>query len=126
MAERTRGTRRRGASEWQVLLAELAETGEERAQFCRRRGIQVSTLQWWQWRLRSSGAGVDRRARPAPRVAQADGPQFTEVRVVDQAPVALRAGFELRWPDGLTLAIPREFDEVALRRLLGVLEVAGC
>ena len=124
MAERRRGARRRSASEWQALVAEFAETGEERGQLCRRRANQASTLQWWQWRLRTSKrAGVDPRSRPAPSVAAA---QFTEVRVADQRPVASRTGFELRWPDGLTLAIPRESDEVALRRLLGVLEVAGC
>jgi transposase-like protein len=126
MAERRRGTRRRSASEWESLVSELAETGEERAEFCRRQGVKPSTLQWWQWRLRTSGAGVDRRSPRAPKMSRSEGPRFTEVRVADQAPVALRAGFELRWPDGLTLAIPREFDEVALRRLLGVLEVAGC
>jgi transposase-like protein len=126
MAEQRRGTRRRSASEWQALVAEIAETGEAPAQFCRRRGLQASTLQWWQWRLRSSRPGVERRSPSAPRSAQAVGPRFTEVRVGARAPVALGAVFELRWPDGLTLSIPREFDEAALRRLLGVLEVAGC
>jgi len=53
--------------------------------------------------------------------------QFTELRVLKEASPAVAAdGFELRWPDGLTLTIPRQFDEAALRRLLMVLEVAGC
>jgi hypothetical protein len=36
MAEKRASTKRRRASEWQVLLSKLAESGEEVTQFCRR------------------------------------------------------------------------------------------
>ncbi len=124
MAEKRTSTKRRRASEWQALLAKLAESGEEVPQFCRRQGIHLPTLRWWQWHLRGSAGDLARRRRP---VAAMPEPRFTELQVpVSPGPTGAGAGFELRWPDGLTLVIPRHFDEGALRRLLVVLEVAGC
>lgn len=127
MAERKAGTKRRSASEWQTLVSRLAESGGEVAQFCRRQGIYPPTLRWWLWRLRGSTRRFERPRRPAPTPAEPIRPQFTELQVLEGAAPAVTADFfELRWSDGLTLAIPREFDEVALRRLLMVLEEAGC
>jgi hypothetical protein len=127
MAERQASTKRRSAREWQTLVSKLAESGEDVEQFCRRQGIYPPTLRWWQWRLRGSTRVAARPPRPAPAVTEPIRSQFTELRVLEEASPAVAAdGFELRWPDGLTLAIPAQFDEVALRRLLVVLEVAGC
>ncbi len=125
MAEKRTSTKRRRASEWQALLAKLVESGEEVPEtFCRRQGIHLPTLRWWQWHLRGSAGDLARRRRP---VAAMPEPRFTELQVpVSPGPTGAGAGFELRWPDGLTLVIPHHFDEVALRRLLVVLEVAGC
>ena len=125
MAERRSSTKRRSAGEWHGLVSELAESGEDLEQFCRRHEIYPPTLRWWQWRLRGST-----RLLVRPLDSAATKPmrsQFTELRVLKEASPAVAAdGFELRWPDGLTLTIPRQFDEAALRRLLMVLEVAGC
>ena len=127
MAERQASAKRRSAREWQTLVSKLAESGEDFEQFCRRRKIYPPTLRWWQWRLRGSIRGDALPARPAPAAAEPIRLQFTELRVSDEAsPTVIADGFELRWPDGLTLAIPPQFDEAALRRLLAVLEVAGC
>jgi transposase-like protein len=126
MAEKRATTKRRSASEWQTLVAKLAESGEDSAQFCRRQGIYLPTLQWWQWRLRGSARGLA-RPRLVPAATEPIRSQFTELRVLEEAsPTVAAAGFELRWPDGLTLSIPPQFDEGALRRLLVVLEAAGC
>jgi hypothetical protein len=109
------------------LVSKLAESGEDLTQFCHRQGIYPPTLRWWQWRLKGAARGVARSARPAPAAAAPIRLQFTELRVPEEAsPAVVADGFELRWPDGLTLAIPSGFDEVALRRLLMVLEVVGC
>lgn len=126
MAEKRAWTKRRSASEWQALVSKLAESGEEVTKFCRRQGIYVPTLRWWQWRLRVTAGELERPRRLLPAAPQPARPQFTELRVLGAAGAGASDGFELRWPDGLTLAIPRQFDEVALRRLLVVLEVAGC
>jgi len=127
MAERQANTKRRSAKEWQTLVSKLAESGEGLAQFCGRQGIYPPTLRWWRWRLRGSTRGLERRLPPAPAAAALMRSRFTELRVVEQAAPAVAADcFELRWPDGLTLAIPPVFDAAALRRLLVILEVAEC
>jgi transposase-like protein len=126
MTER-RASAKRSAGEWQTLVSQLAESGEDVAKFCRRHGIYPPTLQWWRWRLRRVSQGLARSGRPAQAAAQPIRLQFTELREAESASGAMAAdGFELRWPDGLTLAIPARFDEAALRRLLEVLEVGGC
>jgi len=125
MAEKRSSAKRRSLSEWQCLLSKLEQSGEDVSVFCRREGIYVPTLRWWQWRLRGSTCGPTVRRSGGPVSPASVGPEFTELRVVPP-PASAADCFELRWPDGLTLAIPREFDEGSLRRLLVVLEVAGC
>jgi hypothetical protein len=65
MAEKRGRSGRRSAREWQALLAEQAESGEETVDFCRRQGIHLATLRWWQWRLGVAGGG-DRLHELAP------------------------------------------------------------
>jgi hypothetical protein len=124
MADKARAARRRSASEWQALVAEAAESGEDVGSFCRRRGLKKQTLQWWRWRLHASvraGEPAATRRRPV------GVGRFAEFELGRMAsPPAPGGSFELRWPDGLTLAIPREFDESALRRLLLALETNEC
>jgi transposase-like protein len=127
MAEKRASTRRRSSGEWQALVSKLAESGEDLAQFCRRHGIYPPILRWWQWRLRGSSHGLARSGRSTPAAAGPIRLEFTELQVPEATPRAVAGdGFELRWPDGLTLAIPADFDEGGLRRLLVVLEVGGC
>lgn len=124
MAESRGVIRRRSAEEWQELLVELAASGEELDRFCRRHRLHPPTLRWWRWRL----AGRDQVETVRALPAASSSPQFAEMRWREPVVVAAEApvGFELRWGDGLTLRIPGQFDEGALRRLLAVLEVAGC
>ncbi|MDP9121619.1 MAG: hypothetical protein M3O15_09690 [Acidobacteriota bacterium] len=129
MAEKRASTKRRSASEWQALVSKLAESGEDIARFCRRQGIYPPTLQWWRWRLSGRTREPEGSRHPAALAAESIRPLFTELRILEEAAPDVAAAadfFELRWPDGLTLAIPREFDATALRRLLVVLEGAGC
>lgn len=127
MAEKRASSKRRSAGEWQALVSELAESGEDLAKFCRYHGVYPPTLRWWQWRLRGLCHEPGRSGRATRAAVQPVALQFAELRVAEAASGTKAAeGFELRWPDGLTLAIPLQFDEGSLRRLLEVLEVGGC
>jgi hypothetical protein len=128
MAEKRLGPkRRRSASEWQGVLLRLAASGEKLDGFCRREGILPATLRWWQWRLKGSARGLEKQRRVGPAATESAHPEFTELRVL-AAPGRPEPGdwFELRWRDGLVLAIPQGFEPDALARLLSVLEAAGC
>ena len=52
MSGRMLGAMRRSREEWRALVAELRGSGARVADFARRRGIRVNTLQWWCWKLR--------------------------------------------------------------------------
>lgn len=115
---------RRTAAEWRQLIDELDDGAEALAAFCRRKGVKLSTLQWWRWRLRTAGrptrGGTAPGRREPLRVWEAAMP-----RVTDRGPQHSGC-FELRWSDGLCLRVPSDFDAEALRRLLDVLEADGC
>jgi transposase-like protein len=116
--------RRRSASEWQSLIEDLENGGEDAAEFCRRRGLRLSTLQWWRWRLRTERGSASVACRPAVTAAAVE---FAEVRLSGREVFGAETdSFELRWSDGLTLRIPARFEEGSLRRLLAVLDGGPC
>lgn len=93
---------------------------------CARRGLRVQTLQWWRWRLQQGPAQEEVVAERAAIQVVEHG--FRELAAVGAGKVSAssRGGFELRWPDGLTLWIPADFEAAALRRLLAALEASPC
>jgi hypothetical protein len=53
MARTTGVRRRRGAGQWQCLIEAFEAGGDSQAVFCRRRGLALSTFQYWRRRLRA-------------------------------------------------------------------------
>lgn len=98
-----------------ALLPDLESTGLPIAAYCRERGISS----WAMYK-----AARERRAEPSS--AAADGPSLTEVAIVDGSARAVTpaAPLEIALPTGLRIHVPVDFDEVTLRRPLGVL--AAC
>ncbi len=108
--ERTHVTEPRSIpfTEAQELLEEQRSSGLSIAKFARSKGVKPWSLYNAQARERRLSAG--RRK-----------PQLTEVRVVDAADSGPSPKIELALPSGIAIRVARDFDEVALRRLLGVL-----
>ena len=102
--------RRIPASEARALLEEHESSGLTIAAFARSRGVEP-------WTLYNARAMARRRERRVPKRS------FATVSVIDDA-TPNDDPIEMTLPSGLTVRITRGFDEVALRRLLGVL--AGC
>lgn len=119
---------RRSAGAWRQLIGEWQLSGEGLASFCKRRRVSASTLCWWRWRL-GLGGGRGVGSRSARREEKAPAP-WIEVQASRQqraeGATARGRGFELRWPDGLALSVPAEFEAEALERLLAVLEASAC
>jgi hypothetical protein len=97
------------ASEARELLKEQRLSSLNIAAFARSKGVKP-------WSLYNAQAMERRRSR------KASSPQLAEVQIVDphQATKA-GAAVELALPSGISLRLTRDFDEVALRRVLGVL-----
>lgn len=97
------------AAEARKLLEEQRLSCLNIATFARSRGVQP-------WSLYNAQAMERRRAR------RASESRLTEIRVVDApADSGSQAIVELALPSGIAIRVTRDFDEVALRRVLGVL-----
>ncbi len=94
------------SSEIPRLLAEHEDSGISLAAFARQKGIEAYRLYDARRRARKQGG--------------AKAAAFSEVRIVDTRASAAQP-IELLLPSGLTVRVHRDFDEVGLRRLLGVL-----
>lgn len=102
------------AAEARALLKEQSTGNLSIAAFARSRGVQP-------WSLYNAKA-VERRKKEGKSAEQ-----FARVAVVDETKanvVPPATPIELRLPSGLSLRVGAGFDEITLRRLLGVL--ASC
>jgi transposase-like protein len=71
--------------DWERIVAEFQRSGATQGVYCRRRGVALSTLQYWIRKLRNTHAGPEVRLLPVRVEHAAD--RAIEARVGD---VALR------------------------------------
>jgi len=90
------------------IVSALEASGLSVAEFARQHDIDVHRLYW------------ARRCRRLQRSKAGGRSPFTELAVVEDHSVN-QAPIELRMPSGISLLVTRDFDEVTLRRVLGVL-----
>jgi hypothetical protein len=106
--------------EWIAVLAEQEASGVSILQFCRRRGIAVSTFHSWRSRLRGRPRAGGHGGGGDPRTADV----FVEAIVAASASVSASAPavpiVELRC--GRRVAVPPDFDADDLARLLRLVE----
>ena len=98
-------------AEARALLPELEASGSSVAAFARERGLQT-------WSLYKAARGAKKSARPKRS-------SLAEVLVVSRSQrrsgSAPAAQLEVALPSGLAVRVPHGFDDVTLRRLLGIL-----
>jgi hypothetical protein len=125
---KARSGRRRSAGEWRALVEDWQASGRSVEEFCRRRKLSASTFRWWRWRLgarggeQSDGGSAALDPHPEPSWIAVD----LEAAASRFGAGASAGAFELRWPDGLTLRVPADFDRDSLARLLSTLEASSC
>jgi len=99
MKEKAR--RDRSREEIRELLDEFRRSEQTQVTFAKRRGLAVSTLQYW---LR--GARADRKG-PVRRGGAVNAPRrLVPVRVIDQPPPSTAGIIELEFPDGGKVRFP--------------------
>ena len=89
------------AAEMRAVVEEFEGAGTGQAEFCRRRGLALSTFQYW------------RR-----RTAQARRDRFAEVEIVGAPATAAVHGVELVLAGGVVARIGPGSEEETIRRLL--------
>lgn len=104
---------------WTTLVSEWRSSGVRQAAFCRERGLNANTFSYWKRRVLRQAPGIRRQRRVTEAAAGGNG--FTPVRVLASPACAI----EVQLRGGHTIRIAPDFDETALRRLIGVLEGDG-
>jgi transcriptional regulator with XRE-family HTH domain len=109
-----RPTDRKSLEGWySTALQQEKARGLSVAALAKELGVTATTL--YQWRRRLSGKGRRRRARTGPT-------GLVEVTVDRAAPGAGAGTFVVRLAGDRRIEVPGTFEDVALRRLIAVLE----
>jgi transposase len=90
---------------WASRVREWKRSGLTAADYAEREGLNARTLTWWSCELGRATAPIER-------------PPVVEVMVAQRSASAL----EVMLPSGMRVAVPVDFDEATLGRLLTVLE----
>jgi transposase-like protein len=115
---------------WTKLVADFEVSDLSQREFASERGISLSNLRYWIYRLRKESrplvAEAPERSSQAPeRLAAKEGSRLLPVRVVASAPKARQQGgnglLELALPSGARVRFPAGTDLKYLRALAGVL-----
>jgi transposase-like protein len=115
---------------WTKLVADFEVSDLSQREFASERGISLSNLRYWIYRLRKESrplvAEAPERSGQAPeRLAAKEGSRLLPVRVVASAPKARQQGgnglLELALPSGARVRFPAGTDLKYLRALAGVL-----
>ena len=102
--------RRRGrwtAKSMRAVLQALERSGQSQREFCRRRGIPLSTLTWWRKRLTAGGAGPETTSPPGQRRDGAPSP-FYEVEVMPTMSAGTAGSIEVVLADATVVRIPHD------------------
>ena len=99
---------------WQAHLQKWRASGMTRSAFCARHQLKVSTLDYWQRRLRDVA-----QEKPAHAVGKA---RLIPVEVLP----SVEARYEVRFTNGRQLIFSDRFDTGAVRALIDVLDAPRC
>jgi hypothetical protein len=95
--------RRRSRAEWAALVAEFRRSGESVAKFAAKRGLQVSSLKWWCWRL-GEAKRSQAEEREAVRLVPIDVVGLAAGASSSSTIVIATAGAEIRIEAGIDVA----------------------
>jgi hypothetical protein len=107
------GQRRRGPAEIEQIVAEFAQSGLHRSEFCRRHRMSLGTLNWY---LKRGGASTNNRAASGALVP---------VELADAKPIPNHecgSGLAVVLAGGHRIEVEAGFDAGTLARLVTMLE----
>ena len=111
---------------WSKRIERWKDSGLTAAEFAAELGISAGSLKWWKWRLDAAPTAMT-TSRPVPKKLRSSAITKTStVRpltfVEMTAPGVADAPLEVVLPSSVLIRVRAGFDDVALGRLLDVLE----
>jgi hypothetical protein len=121
---------RLGAAGWAALIDQWHDSGLSLPAFCKRRGLNLGTMQGWVYK-RGHRLAIDqaRRQALADQIPDepAPTPTFLPVRIAEPISIAAAGpGVEVVLGSGRRIVVTPGFDPETLRRVLAVLEDRPC
>jgi hypothetical protein len=115
---------------WREQIGAWLESGLTQREYCRRKGLSVSSLRWWKWELGRRGE----LAKSSVQVGQSGktapvSPRFLPVRLLGTAlstGLASDCPFEIVLRSGYRIRVAENFDSEALQRLIRAVEASQC
>lgn len=116
MSEVHQGPARSAAKErtWRKHVADQARSGLNARAYCQRKGLSEPSFYAWR-----------RELARRDEVSQAAGPQFAEIVLTGEAPVASRSALQIHLADARIEVFPG-CDRTTLELALAALRVAAC
>lgn len=113
---------------WAKYIAGWESSGLTQQRYCERKAISYDTFKKWRLRLRRHGASDASEVHLVPvQVGSAAAVQSEPTPKARRSPEVITArGVEIRLASGRGLVLAGDFDEVALGRLVRMLEVLPC
>ena len=111
---------RRRLHDWERLMAEFDASGLSRAEFCRQRNLNYTTMSKWITRRTKAVLAGNHRSRHRKDCASEASP-FVEVSIASEA---RPAAYEVVLRTGRSIRVPADFDADAVTRL--ILAVESC
>ena len=96
--------------EWAARVRRWEKSGLSVGEFAKTEGVKPSTLAWWRWKL--GGGPMPER----PDLA------LSFVALEPSVPTVETGCFEVLFTNGRVLRIPDRFNELALTRLIAIVE----
>lgn len=104
--------KRRNRDQWRRLVEGWESSDLTQAQFCRKKGISVASLQRWKRLLADTAEAGDEQAVP---------PAFLPVRLVERNERTAGVDLTVVLPDGVRIEVGAQCSTSMLREVLGVL-----
>jgi hypothetical protein len=113
---------------WAKYVAGWESSGLTQQRYCESKAISYDTFKRWRLRLRRQAASGASKLRLVPvEVMSAPAVRAEPMSTARRSAEAVRVwGVEVRLASGRGLVLAGEFDEVALARLVRMLEVLPC
>jgi hypothetical protein len=114
-------------AQWAKHIEGWKQSGLTQPRYCERESISYDTFKRWRQRLETAGGVRGAAARFVPvEIAPKSAPRATAEAGALFGRAGAGRGAEIRLANGRAIGLGAELDEVALGRLIRLLEVLAC